>query len=854
MAVAGNSDRVESASEELSASRLTAMFLAVAAVTTIVGFGALLATWLQASIEPGAETLKIAQRQYALGHYATAADLAKLAELTDGASDELIMLREYLIGAGRAEEAIPLPELKQRRSQLHVAIPYLETASTAWPTGKDDDGDRLLGLSLYHVGQYAKAIKPLRSCIERNPTLRDELIPVIAQCLLYGEKESAREALAILDQLDPRSHSSPVLANEIESLRAQCLLRIGQYAQARDLLSVAEAKKQGQSLTDDQASKDIADKIQLLLAVADVSEAMERFGKGKSTDTEPRPDPIAFLALAMERLSILRRDATPALANQAALWAARAHACCGQPTQSLSLLTTVRQQQPFQGANIAAGIEEIEWLADSGNGEETLQTVRYLLREIGNEQGYDGTVVDLQSFRSRLLKALQTLRQQDRFEHCVAIARGLPSLFPAADALYEEALTHRQSGARLAASSKQGSGDVDSTTMLDAKKKYRLAGDTFNAAAKLRFDSKKYCDTLWEAIESYQLSGQFELCVELLDDYLRYEDRRKQPQALLALGKARLATGDIENALLPLEACIVESPRDPLRYDAQLYAALANAEAEKFSEAEKLLESNLSDGGLTPESPVWRDSLFSLGELLYRRAHQAHLAWELGKPEDDPSKPRSIELLQENQPIFEQAILRLREAAARYWPDARAKNAAYLNARAHRLAAIWPQLEAESADALDAAKRQLRQQADQHLVAALSGFTSLRRDLATREEEQALSHAQQAMLRNCYLAEADTLLELNRFEPAAEAFRAVSLRYMNEPPALEAMLGQARCLRELKRPREARMVIRQALVVLSRIPAEEDDQFLKTTRYDRKRWQELLGWLDTGPLPEESDA
>ncbi len=40
---------------------------------------------------------------------------------------------------------------------------------------------------------------------------------------------------------------------------------------------------------------------------------------------------------------------------------------------------------------------------------------------------------------------------------------------------------------------------------------------------------------------------------------------------------------------------------------------------------------------------------------------------------------------------------------------------------------------------------------------------------------------------------------------------------MNEPTSLEAMLGQSRCLSALKRPREARLVVRQAAVVLGRI-------------------------------------
>jgi hypothetical protein len=67
---------------------------------------------------------------------------------------------------------------------------------------------------------------------------------------------------------------------------------------------------------------------------------------------------------------------------------------------------------------------------------------------------------------------------------------------------------------------------------------------------------------------------------------------------------------------------------------------------------------------------------------------------------------------------------------------------------------------------------------------------------------------------------------------------------MNEPPALEAILGRASCLRDLGRPQEADLLIRQAGVVLQRIPNEWNDRFAETTRYDRNGWEQLLTWMN----------
>lgn len=842
------------ASDESRSASMTGTFLAVAAITTIVGFAAFFATWLKASIDPGQATLEIAGKQYALGHYLTSAELARQSVLADDAPDDQKQLREYLIGASLANEALLLPEMSARRTALHEALPYLQAASTAWPLGREDDGDRLLGLTLFNIGAYKDAIRYLKACVGRNPTFREELSPTLARCYLYGEKDAANDALKMLDQQAEMLPAGSKLLDETQWLRAECLLRLGRFDEARETLKVLEEQSPKDKFNASAQAAELATRVKLLLAITDVSEAIERFGKGISEMPVPRPEVAEFLAPSLSVLESLRLDATPEFSNQASLWAARAYGCEGDAENSLSLLAEVRQQQPFTGANIAAGIEELEWLAGMGNGEEALQTVRYLLREIGSEQNYDGSLVDLESFRARVIAALQSLRQKERFKHCVAIAQALPTLLPETDAVYEEAITYRAIADQIISNSQGANKEIEPEALLAAKQEYRKAGDAFAKSAKLRFDSKQYCDTLWEAIEAYQLSGQFELCVELLENYLRYEQRSMQPRALLAMGKARLATGEAAEALLPLVECIVEFPRDPLRYDARLAAALSSGELNRFDDAKKLLDANLSDGGLTPESIVWRDSLYALGDLLFREGHEGHLAWGLENAGFARATAPDLGPLRDKQPVLEQAVLRLGEASTRYWPDARAKHSAYLAARANKLAAVWPRLESESPGVLDVAKRQLRLKADQHLNLALNGFINLRRDLALREEEANLTQAQQAMLRNCYVEEADTLFELGKYEQAAEAFRAVSLRYMNEPTALEAMLGQARCLERLERPREARMIIRQATVVLGRIPPEADPKFLETTRYDRKRWQELLAWLDSSPLPDDNEA
>ena len=128
----------------------------------------------------------------------------------------------------------------------------------------------------------------------------------------------------------------------------------------------------------------------------------------------------------------------------------------------------------------------------------------------------------------------------------------------------------------------------------------------------------QYLPTLWSAIDAYQRGRHFAQSIALLQSYLRYEERRRQPRGLVAYGRALLAEGRPDEAMDALQTCIVEFERDPLRYDARLLAAQAAIDDNRVEQARLWLIDNLTDGELTPQSPTWRDSLFTLAETLFQ--------------------------------------------------------------------------------------------------------------------------------------------------------------------------------------------------------------------------------------------
>lgn len=793
------------------------------------------------------ERLRIANRQYSAGNLVIAGELALDAIIPEDAAEQFT-LRQFLIGAGYAQSGLLATDKTTRQIAFHSAIEHLQRVSFGWPIGREDEGERLLGESLFGVGNFAAAIPLIESVLERNPTYEAKLTPLLARCLSRGSKADMARAIRTIDDfLD--SPGLSIEKYELHRLRAECLMHLGRFDPAREQLR--------QHLSNLTAGGEISarqremEETELLLASIDISEAIALFGPGSLVDPRPRKEIDDFLAPAMDQLFRLQRDASGQIAMRTGIWIGRGLRCLGKPTDALSQLNATRLYQPFEGEGIAAAIEEIEYLATLGNGREAVQATRYVVQEIGTVENFDASVVDLKNFRQRIQLVLSKLREQGDTKNCVSLARSLPPLLPADQAAFEEGLAFRDAGNRIMSEirGELAKNERETATLAAAKSAFSQASEAFDSAARLRYSSNEYCQTLWEAILAYQLSGQFLRSIDLLETYIQFEERIRHPRAFIALGRAYLAIDQPDAAIKPLMECVVTFPRDPLCYDARLLAAKALAELNRIEDARDLLDTNLTDGELTPQSLTWKDSLLTLGELLWRRCQQVHVEQELQAKANRQEYP--IKSLRENQPLIEDAIARLSEAVVRYWPDRRAMQAAAFLAEANRLAAVLPGVEAQVPDALDATRRRLIRQRETFLRDAIEAYRQVRKELSRIEDERGLEPVEQSLQQIGMLGEADTLFELGQFEESADAYRTISLRYMNEPPALEAMLGQARCLKSLNRNREARLVIRQAVVVLGRIPGEWDDRFQKTTRHDRAGWQKLLTWLDSGSIPDD---
>ncbi|GEM_PF-1642751 len=840
-----------------------AALMAVAGIAAIGAFATLFSIWARTTAPGIADTLRIASTEYAAGRPAVAAQIAQTVEFPeDMDAPDLFHLREFLIGAGLAAAADKTEDIKSWRLAMHEATPHLMAVNRhGFPPGREAEGKRLLGEALLSQGKFREASEFLGEAIAVDPSLRLQLMPLLAESQLLADTLPASAALGSAEKLLSWQTPGSIAFFETKLLSGRASLRLEQWPAAREKF---------RHVIDQCEQPGLVLEAKLLEASSQIAEAIALQKRAPQSNASAVVQEI--LGEALQTLIALDRESDPLLATRARLWMARAHQALNQPAEAIAAATSVRQHRPFNAESIAGGILEVELLAAQQRGPEVLQTVRYLVREIGDERLYDSRIVGLDEFRQRMTAAADRLRANGQFQTVVDLARTLPPVFSPDDAFMLEALAFSDWGEQTLRAGRGSVQEISREIAAAARDYYHSAGDAAAAAADIRFTTREYIPTLWSAITAYEKGRDFERTLELLENYLQYEDRALKPRALLTQGRVLLAIDQPTKALEPLNDCIIEHPRDSLRYEARLIAAMAHAELGQLVEARQLLDENLHDGTLAPASPVWRDSLYLLGKLLYRDAYENHLRLtdKVDTAPDGVSQPAvtapatnrdaaPASGLRENQVLLENAIRRLEETAererilvaenrlrdevSRNEAISRAQMASYLAARSRQMAAYWPTLEAELPDVLDAAKRQLHQTRDGHLQGALNGFNNLRQTLARREEDRPLSDEDQALLRNCFLAGADVLREMGQLAEAAEAYRGVSLRYMNQPPALEAMLGQARCMEELGRNREAELIIRQAERVLQRIPETWDGQFSTTTRYDRQQWERLLAWL-----------
>lgn len=796
--LASLADAPRGAFDWVLAHRLISGLVAGACALAVAGA---VAFWLldEGSAGPDAPTLDRAMDALDRGDYEEARQMAEA--LRDGRlrPDDPLGAPSFLLGAAAAYEAEDAWRAEQEPLNL-VAARYLEEArDLGFPPGRDGEGLYLLGRSLYLTGQMAASRIVLWKALEANPLRRTEIHRLLAAAFLEDANPKLMEALehnaiALADQTLPDDDRHQGLLQ-----RAEILLRLGKTSECVETLDPIppEAKRHVEAVV-------IRGRVLLseARALQHAAEATEEDGK---RSIEKYHAAIKTLRLAQGH------DTLDAQASRKAMYLIGVcYLELGAARAALGQFARTRRKYVSTPEATAAGFQIAELARRLGRDREALVAYRQALGTIGDVKQYSNPWLSLDDLRAGLLQAQQHYRDAEDFETCLALTRLFYPVFSRARTIELVAETYQLWGRSLLARADHLPLSKAAPLAREGRTQLRRAGLTFERLAEHRVTTSHYSDDLWDAAECYREGQGYEEAVEALQKYLKSRPRRRHPRALVDLGEALLAVGQVEEAIAALEECIEFHPRDAAGYRARLLAAQAYREKGDIEKARALLEENLSGEFLTPDSREWRDSLFSLGRMLH----------VTGK--------------------HEEAILRLEEAVERYPDSPQAIEARYLIADSYRRQAKLTEAKLNE-DLIESVRLAFSQRTAECLLAALDRYRQARDALSQREKTAELSRTEKSLLRNCCFSIGNALFDLGRDEEAIQAYTLATGRYPNEPETLDAYVQIARAYHRLGKPDQARRTVEQARVVLDRIGSQAE--YERTTIHGADEWRRVLDSL-----------
>jgi tetratricopeptide (TPR) repeat protein len=737
----------------------------------------------------------------------------------------------FVLGSVLVREAQQQDNPAQRRILYLVASRYLEQArSHGFPQGRDEEGLLNLGRCLHHCGRYGQSVPILREALSANPHARAELHFLLAESCLNLDPPKVSDALE-------QAALYLALQDLSAAERAAGWLLEGRILLAKGDTAVADAVL-AQVPSDSPRGADV---VMLRARIAIEAARRTRF-----QSPELPEDINSALAATINTLRSLegRSGIDRELVPQAQLLIGQCYEQLGDRRAAIGQYDRLRRARFNRPDGMAATFFLADLACQEGRAAEAVEHFRRAIQQAGPRDTYQNPWLSLQELESRLENAAQELVAKDHFSEAVELAQAMPPLVALPVALRQQIAAHSAWGRQLLAQAAAQPAAKADITRAQARSHFRQAGAQGQRLAALSVATRSYVGDLATAAEHYQLGQGYRQAVEVWRAFLRQNPPNRRPEAMVGLGEALLALGETDAALAMLRTCREDFPTHPATYRARLLESYGLQEREELAQARELLVDNLYRHALTPKSSDWRDSLYALGELLYRAACAEETKSRLaGVDQADPEQIKTgLKLLEQSYTTFQEAIRTLSEAVARYPAADQAIQARFLIAESYRHSALWPRKKLAVTN-IETSRLALNRQIQLELDEAVEGYQKLLAELSDEQRLARRTPAELAMLRNCYFGRADALFDLGRYEEAIQAYSAATNRYQHDPESLEAYVQIATCYRRLNRTNEARGTVEQARAVLARIRPDAD--FLRTTRLDRQQWGDLLTWLRT---------
>ncbi len=742
-----------------------------------------------------------------------------LTALDKGNYEQARLLVRHVLGGGvlqRSEFGTPLFILgvvktydadadvvpEQRRTQYLVASRYLNKArSYGLPPEREKQGLLLLGKSLLETLEIEQGIEVLTSALDVEPHAGGELNVathrMLAEAYTLLFQPDYELALLHLAAVLDDNHLTPEQLVAAQLLNAKILARLNRYDDALSALaSLPPASQHDPAL--------LMARGQLLLdgVAADLDLRPIRADGTLPPDLKAEVEQAIRLLQDAQKLDSQASEIT----RRTLYLMGRAVMLQGKMREALKYFTRTQQQFGDTPEGLAAKLAEADVLRREGDDRTALLWYRQVLQSDVAPETYRNDVLPIGQLRGRILEAVSDFARAGLFANAIAMLDNFTPLFNRTQELELRGKTLREWGdreLRQAADESKASKELRRSGL----RRLREAGVAYENLATLRFSTENYPLDLWKSADCFYLGHSYSNAARLLEVYLNAEPEQRNAEALLRLGQVSLALGRIEKSITAFEECIELYDRDNASYEARIDCAKAYWRRGDVAEAERLLRVNLSGSLLEPKSPEWKDSLFTLGLLLF------------------------------DQGQYEDAISMLEEAVERYPEDRQTIQARYVVGEAYRRWAAEPMQRLENARTASE-REKLAELVGERLTQALKQFKLVQSTITLKVQNVQDDAQYAAMRRNCYMLEGACLFDLGKYQEAIEAYQNVSSLYPNEPFVLETFVQIANCWQRLDRQENAHGAIQQAQLTLEQMPGDAD--FAATTAFSRDEWRTLL--------------
>jgi tetratricopeptide (TPR) repeat protein len=812
------------------------------AVLAIAGFAGLFA-WLMTGntedptlrLNAGLRLLKNSKPREALSLVVSLSE-KQLVNAGDQAKQGLIL------GAAALDESEKLEAPRFIYNKSVEAEEHLSKANKlGFPRGYEGFGNFLLGKVLYQLFRWDEAAPALDLAIAEWPS---------------GRVESLERLVDI--ELDRKPIDRDMVAKRLEQWDGMA----GLTDEERNLARIKEIEFH-------IASNDLAEGEVAAIAFPTNSVYHTRanyllaLARLKAIDLKPPVDMEASLQQVLDGLvQVLRNPNTDwGTRRRAQYYLGTVQARAGRPKAALATLNVLHQQAPDSIEGVMASLEEMRILLDQNQYEEVAKTVRQIKEQFGKLEWYRNAWVSFDELRTRVNKLGRGLLEKEAFAEAIAFAEQQPPFCNRSDYLQLLSQATRRWAESLKGQSAKREVLMDIRNAQQSRVQYddmnqqqqslySRSAKAFEELAIVEIRTPNHHDYIWSAIDCSQAAGELAYCNSMITNAMNYESRDDHPRSLIKMAENHFAMQQPDKALSLLNFCIEQHPDHPLCYNARLNASRILNDMGEFEKAVEKLDENLYLGSLTPDSAVWRESLFELGKSMYRRGELLYGEAERFKDEfAGDSRAKRLEKLEQSHSQFLRSIEHLEHWGQRYPTDSRRFDTLYSVGQAYQMAAQWPRVAIEEkllpTEELIRAKQAERRSL---LDSARKTFKEIRDGMSNTLEWSTLEPSQQHLLRNSYFAEADLMFQAKNFEGALVAYRNIANRLVNEPESLEALVQVAECLRAMGRNEESAGVVAQAREVLQQIPAQREPLFTSSTRFSRDGWTKHLDWMTRNKL------